>query len=56
MVNSTILGGKNSFSGTVARSLPLGKKWFGVVKGLFEKPYLINENIYLFGIIEAKTR
>jgi hypothetical protein len=40
----------------VARSLPLGKQWYADVKGPFEKPSLINENIYVIGIIEARTR
>ena len=49
-------GKRNSFTGTVARSQPLGKQWYADVKGPFEKPSLIHGNVYVFGIIEARTR
>ena len=47
---------RNSFSGTVARPSVIGKHWYADVKGPFEKPSLVHENVYVFGIIEAKTR
>jgi len=33
-----------------------GKQWYADVKGPFTMPSLINENKYLFGIIEGKSR
>jgi hypothetical protein len=49
-------GTRNSFSGTVARPLVQGKQWYADVKGPFTTPSLVHENLYVFGIIEAKTR
>ena len=47
---------RNSFSGSVSRPLILGKQWAADIKGPFDTPSLINENTYVFGIIELKTR
>ena len=44
---------RHSFSGTMARPTVLGKIWYADVKGPFEKPSLVHENTYVFGIIEA---
>ena len=49
-------GKRNSFSGTVARPNIKGKHWYADIKGPFEKPSLVHQNIYVFGIIEATTR
>ena len=49
-------GTRNSFTGTVARPQVLGKQWYADVKGPFEMPSLLNENKYVFGIIEGKSR
>ena len=49
-------GKRNSFSGTVARPQYIGKQWSADIKGPFQMPSLVNENIYVFGIIESKTR
>ena len=47
---------RNSFSGAVSRPLILGKQWAADIKGPFDTPSLVNENIYVFGIIELKSR
>ena len=47
---------RNSFGGTVSRPLILGKQWAADIKGPFDTPSLVNENIYVFGIIELKSR
>jgi hypothetical protein len=49
-------GTRNSFTGTVARPQVLGKQWYADVKGPFTMPSLINENKYVFGIIEGNSR
>ena len=49
-------GIRNSFNGTVSRPLVKGKQWYADIKGPFTMPSLINENKYVFGIIEGKSR
>ena len=49
-------GKRNSFTGTVNRPDVLGKQWYADIKGPFTMPSLIHSNIYVFGIIEAKSR
>ena len=46
-------GKRNSYNGTVAKPTTTGKQWYADIKGPFEKPSLVNENIYVFGIIEG---
>ena len=47
---------RNPFKGSVSRLTVLGKYWYADIKGPFEKPSLIHQNTYVFGIIEGKTR
>ena len=49
-------GVRSSFTGTVARPHVKGKQWYADIKGPFTMPSLVNENKYVFGIIEGKTR
>jgi len=49
-------GIRNSFSGSVARPFVKGKQWYTDVKGPFTIPSLINENKYVFGLFEGKSR
>ena len=49
-------GKRNSFMGTVAKPTILGKHWYADIKGPFDQPSLVHNNVYVFGIIEAKSR
>jgi len=49
-------GTRNSFAGAMSRPQVNGKQWYTVVKGLFTLPSLINENRYVFRIIERKSK
>ena len=46
----------HSFTSSVSRTLSLGILWYTDVKGPLEKALLVQENIYVFEIIEATTR
>jgi len=47
---------QNSFTGTSNRPTTKGKQWYVVVNGPFNISTLVEENNYVFGIIEGKSR
>jgi hypothetical protein len=45
-----------SFTSVVPRCADAGYQWYVYVKGPFKTPSLINNNIYIFGLIDSKSR